>query len=405
MTKTETGYIQALDTILDTISPLGTRTIRLQDGVGSIAAEDVISKADAPSADASLMDGYAFDASCLPGGNDARTVRLAISGKAAAGQDKVGPLPAGAAMRVLTGARIPAGANTVVAEEDVQVAGNEILLPGPVGQGQHILDKGRDIRTGALIIKKGETLTPGLIGYLTTGGCREVRVYQRPRVAIIATGDELLLPGAPLTPGKLYASNMLALNSWCRHFGMAVSLEIAGDNRADIENHLQTAVNAHDVVLTSGGAWTGDRDLTAKCLSGLGWKKCFHRLRLGPGKAAGFGLLHQKPVFILPGGPPSNLVGFLTLALPGLMKLCGFKTPGLPRIPARTARAVQSRHDWTHAEFGQLETTAAGMVFHPILKKGSRLKSIAEAQALLLIPEGVSQIDKKEAVMAYDLRI
>ena len=405
MTASKTGYAKAFATTIEKIAPLATEPVSLQDCVGRVTAENVYSKVDAPSADSSLKDGYAINASHILDGQADQPVRLPLLGSSAAGQDIVTPIPAGTAMRILTGARIPSGADTVVAEEFVQVTGKDILLTPPIKKGQDILPKGNDIKTGDQIVKKGRLLTPGMIGYLTTGGCRQIKAYKQPKVAIIATGDEILLPGSPLTPGKLYASNILTVNGWCRHFGMTTSLEISKDNQTDLENCLQHAQQHHDAVITSGGAWTGDKDLTARTLGHLGWEKCFHRIRLGPGKAVGFGLLNQTPVFILPGGPPSNLVTFLTLALPGLLKLAGFKKPGLPQIPARLSQTVKSQEDWTHAEFGTLEKTESEFLFHPIPRRGSRLKSIATAQGLLLIPEGASTMKKDDAVLVYDLRL
>jgi len=143
-----------------------------------------------------------------------------------------------------------------------------------------------------------------------------------------------------------------------------------------------------DVMITSGGAWTGDRDLVTGVLEGLGWKEVFHRIRMGPGKAVGFGTLGQKPVFILPGGPPSNLMGFLQIALPGLMSLCGHANPGLPRIAARLASDLgEGEADWTDFFYGTLEANDGLPLFHP-MKKRSRLTSMAEAGAVTSIPEG-----------------
>jgi molybdopterin molybdotransferase len=141
-------------------------------------------------------------------------------------------------------------------------------------------------------------------------------------------------------------------------------------------------------MITSGGAWTGDRDMVSGVLEGLGWRKIFHRIRIGPGKAVGFGILDKKPVFILPGGPPSNLMGFLEIALPGIMALSGHKSFDLPRVNARLgSEIVDGKADWTDFFFGTLTYGDELAVFHP-MKKRSRLGSIAEADAIAAIPEG-----------------
>ncbi len=405
MTKTKIGYSDAYKTTIETIEAMGTESLLLSECVGHIAAENVTAKVNSPSADTSLKDGYALQAVSILKASAENPIVLNLFGNAAAGQDVVQPIKPGNTTRILTGAKIPEGSDTVVAEEFVSALGNKIRIAVPTIQGKNILPEGTDTRIGEELLKKGEILTPGIIGRLASGGCSKVSVFKKPKVAIIATGDEVLLPGQPLSRGKLYASNMLTLNSWCHHFGMTTTLDIVKDNQVDLEHCLQNAVETHDAIITSGGAWTGDKDLVARSFESLGWEKHYHRVRLGPGKAAGFGLLTQKPVFILPGGPPSNLVAFLMLALPGLLKLSGYQLPELPKIKVRLKQPIRSQNGWAHAEFGRLENSDSGMIFDPIGKSGSRLKSMADADALLLIPEGKSQLNKDESVFVYDLRI
>jgi len=221
-------------------------------------------------------------------------------------------------------------------------------------------------------------------------------------VAIIATGDEVILPGRSLKAGQVYASNLLTLNAWCRKYGLDTWLEVAKDNAQAIKACLKRGLETHDAVLTSGGAWSGDRDLMAMVLDELAWQKIYHRVRLGPGKAVGFGRLEQTPVFILPGGPPSNLVAFLQLALPGLMKLSGIRNFKLAQSPAILKETVKGQRSWTQAVFGCLTVENGIRYFRP--RKGiSRLKSIAAADSLLLIPEGVARIAAGENAMAQVL--
>jgi molybdopterin molybdotransferase len=218
-------------------------------------------------------------------------------------------------------------------------------------------------------------------------------------VAIIATGDEVILPGQRLTEGKLYASNLLTLNAWCIRYGMKTTLNIVGDDAKVIMEKLKQAAETHDAVLTSGGAWTGDRDLVAQMLKELNWHEVYHRVRIGPGKAIGFGLLYQKPVFILPGGPPSNLIAFLQLALPGLFRLAGHQQPQLPQKLVRLTETVMGHSDWTQFIFGRFEYKNGIEGFCPI-EKASRLKSIAEAEGIISIPEGTDHISAGSDVSA-----
>jgi molybdopterin molybdotransferase len=257
--------------------------------------------------------------------------------------------------------------------------------------GRNILPKGCDVSIDELVIPSGSRLSPGKIGILAAAGHDRISVVKKPRVAIIATGDEVLLPGQPLSEGKLYASNMFTLNAWCRRYGLETSLDIVGDDAKRISDKLNLASQTYDAVLTSGGAWSGDRDLVARMLDQLGWQKMYHRVRIGPGKAIGFGFLKNTPVFILPGGPPSNLMAFLQLALPGLLSLAGYSNLQLPHKPSKLAETVNGQSNWTQFIFGKFENRHGASYFRSI-RYNSRLKSMAEAEGVISIPEGTDQI-------------
>jgi len=398
MPKLYIGYPAALQKSLETIQPLPHIELPISECVGCIAAEDVFASVDSPSAETSLKDGYALRAEDIASFEGGRSKPLQVSGSVVAGQKDAGVLPRGTALRILTGARLPDGADTIVAEEFTQLSDGAVFITAPTEKGRNILSRGSDTVAGSLLMKTGQQMTPGLIGLLATGGCETICVVRKPHVAIIATGDEILLPGQPLPPGKLYASNLLTLNGWCRHFGFRTEMDIVGDDAEALRRRLALTVEEQDAVVTSGGAWSGDKDMMARVLDDLGWEKLYHRVRLGPGKAVGFGTLNGKPVFILPGGPPSNLVAFLVLALPGLLKLCGHLAPGLPEIPAFLDEPVRGQKDWTQAIFGGLKKHSDGLHFVPYTNIQSRLRRMAEAQALLLIPEGTSAFEAGAAV-------
>jgi molybdopterin molybdotransferase len=227
-----------------------------------------------------------------------------------------------------------------------------------------------------------------MVGLMAAAGHHEISVVRSPTVAIMATGDEVVAPGRPLREGQLYASNMTTLAGWCRRYGMEVQLRVVRDEADALLAVLQDLSGASDAIVTSGGAWTGDRDLVALVLERMGWKQVFHRIRIGPGKAVGFGLLNDRPVFILPGGPPSNLMGFLQIALPGLLKLAGHRKTGLPTVHVRLESDLTGRfEDWTQFIFGAMVKCDELPVFCS-LRNRSRLQSMAEAQAVVAIPEG-----------------
>jgi molybdopterin molybdotransferase len=220
---------------------------------------------------------------------------------------------------------------------------------------------------------------------------------------MLATGDEVVMPGKPLPEGKLYASNLATLNSWCRRFGMTVTMEQVADNSDLIKEKIVHAMDTNDALITSGGAWTGDRDLVVAMLEQLGWTQYFHRIRIGPGKAVGFGLLKGKPVFVLPGGPPSNLLAFLAIALPGLVKLGGGTGQALPTIQVKIGKKMAVRDkNWTQFIFGTLEEGEDYPVFMP-LDLGSRLRSMAVAQAVAAVPEGMDGMEPGQVTKVWNL--
>ena len=391
------GYREALELTLAQISSLNSINIPLYDCVNLHSASDVNALVDSPSVDTSLRDGYSVRSKDIASASPETPVKLEILDMAAAGVPSTATVQTGTVIRVLTGAKIPQGADAVVAEEFIKRENHYIFVTGQVEPSRNILKQGTDVGTGEVIVRSGDLLTPGRVGLLAAGGIAEVGVIPRPRVAIIATGDEIVLPGEPLPDGKLYASNLAALNAWCRRFHMETRLETVSDDEKRVSETLDRFTKENDAVLTSGGAWSGDRDLVARVLSELGWKKIYHRVRIGPGKAVGFGFLNETPVFILPGGPPSNLMAFIHLALPALCRLSGNDGTPLESKAVQLKEPVHGRvKNWTQFIFGQIDENN---LFAP-LRWPSRLKSMAEAHGVIAIPEGLDHYPAGEKVTA-----
>lgn len=385
------SYSEALKLTITHIDSLGVEEKPLINSVDYVTAENIYALVDSPSVFTSLKDGYAIRSEEISEATPENPVRLKLLGIAAAGALNLNGVQPSTTMRILTGARVPEGADTVVSEEFTYNAGEYVAVTNYAEPGQNILPKGCDVAIGELIISKGSRLSPGRIGILAAAGYERISVVKKPRVAIIATGDEVISPGQQMTEGKIYASNLFTLNAWCNRFGMKTTLSIVGDDAKVIREKLQQAIESHDAILTSGGAWTGDRDLVIQMLEKLDWQEVYHRVRIGPGKAIGFGLVNRTPIFVLPGGPPSNLIAFLKLALLGLLKLSGHQKPQLPFKLARLTETVRGQRDWTQFIFGRLEYKNGIDGFRP-LKKTSRLKSIADAEAIISIPEGIDHI-------------
>lgn len=396
------GYSRALALTLEHIQCLPPVRLPLEHCVDLAAARDLFSKADAPSGRISLKDGFAVRWADIRHTANDRPARLDVAGSTAAGEADTVTVRAGTAVRVLSGAVIPEGADTVVADEFAVDEKTHIRIDRPTAKNRNILASGSDVLTGERIASRGNRLTPGRIGLLTAGGFGAIPVIPRPRLALIATGTEIVPPGRDLPEGKVFASNLMALRSWCTKFGMPTQQAFVADDAAAIGEQLMLAADRADVIVTSGGAWTSKRDWMARVLDRLGWRKVYHRVRMGPGKAVGFGLLETKPVFILPGGPPSNLLAFLQLALPGLFRMAGMDEPPLRMLSTKLAVTVSGQIDWTQFIFGRIVRDNRQEGFVP-LKSKSRLKDMAEARAVLAIPEGIERMDAGSRVSVTSL--
>ena len=323
MTEYDIGFNEAAGLSMQKVNVLGSETVSIMTASGRIAAEDIYAGVDSPSVDASLKDGYAVISSDLSEAAPDAPVRLDVTGRIAAGDEAQKRVMSGKTIRVLTGAPVPAGADAVLAEEFAKTGQDYIHAGKGAEKGRNILPQGSDVRKGEMLIKAGHQLTPPVISLLVAGGVSRACVFRRPAVGLLATGSEVLLPGSPMESGKLFASNAALQNAWLSSFGMETDIKQAGDRHGEISHKVNELSLTSDVLITSGGTWKGDRDLIIKVLTGLGADIVFHRVRMGPGKAVGLAVFRGKPVFCLPGGPTSNEIAFLMIALPAILKMAG----------------------------------------------------------------------------------
>lgn len=391
------SYNEAYQLTLEHVQVLGAEDVALVSTVDRITAGDLIGRVDSPSTDVSLKDGYAVHSNDIAMARDDAPVSLRLIGAVAAGGLWQGQIGSGEAVRILSGAPIPDGIDAVISEEFTQLSGDMLLVTNDAHPGRNILTRGSDVCGGELLVEKGVRLNAPTVGLLAAAGFQSIPVVRLPRVAILATGDEVVAPGEPLQPGKLYASNLVTLAAWCVDYGFAVETFVVQDDEALIREKLLTCLQDYDTVLTSGGAWSGERDLVVHLLDKLGWEKIYHRVRIGPGKAVAFGMFDRKLVFCLPGGPPSNHMAFLQLALPGLQKMSGVQEAGLPVRLMSMAESVSGQSDWTQFVHGRLEETSDLPLFYP-LNPPSRLQMMSAADAIVKIPEGKMLIDQGEVV-------
>jgi molybdopterin molybdotransferase len=320
-------------TILEYIQPLETEKVSLFQALNRVTPEDHISPWDIPPADNSAMDGYAFSHAALTGDP------LRVTGFMPAGRVVDTPVRPGEAVKIMTGAPLTPGCDTVAPFEEVACEGESIRLTAPVKAGQHLRRRGEDVRRGDLVIPSGSLLRPQEIGMLSGMGRTSLSVYRRARVAILATGDELLEPGSPPAPGKIINSNSYSLASQVLDAGGEPHLlGIAPDNLTETCLKIRAGLNA-DIIVITGGVSVGDRDFVKPAIEELGGSITFWKVNMKPGKPLAFAMLQGKPLFALPGNPVSTMVSFELFVRPSLLKAMGHR-----RIFRPVVRALLKEH-------------------------------------------------------------
>jgi molybdopterin molybdotransferase len=391
------GFDAALNLALRNISPLGSETLPTSDIVGRVCAEDVVAEIDYPSSDSSLKDGYAVLSQDVAQAGASNPIVLEVAGLVGAGDQCVVSVTQGTTVRVLSGAPIPKGADAVLAEEFAEVETGQIKALACAEPGRNILFKGSEISRGAVLVSAGHVFSPARVSLVVAGGLHRVSVFRRPIVGLLATGNEVLLPGAPPETGKLFASNLALQEAWLRSRSIKTIVRRAGDSFDDLTAAIDSMLSECDVLITSGGAWKGDRDLVVKALDWLGWDKMFHRVRVGPGKAVGMGFFRTKPVFCLPGGPPSNEVAFLLIAFPAVLRMAGYTGSPFLHLSGVLEKAVGGQKEWTQVIHCRVEKRGCSIHLIP-LERTQRLSSMARADGLVLVREGVESIPAAETV-------
>jgi molybdopterin molybdotransferase len=395
--KKNIGFKEALELTLSHVTRGETEILRLERLEGRVLAEDAAARVDCPSVSTSRKDGYAVIADDLAEAGEQNPVTLEVIGHLSAGDRRELKINRGQTVRVTTGAPLPERAQAVLSEEFCRLEAGKIVAFNTAEAGRNINRQGSDFQKGQIVAAKDTLLHPALVGLLAAAGFHAAAVYRYPRVAIIATGDEVIAPGTPLRRGQLYASNMVTLCAWLSRLGMSYIAELVDDKFEDILSAVEKHRGDVDFFLTSGGAWGSERDLILEVVNALNWQGIYHRVRMGPGKPVAFGLLDACPFFCLPGGPPSNEIAFLQLALPALLKMCGRQPSPFPTASAGLAQTVSGKKDWTDFIHARLEKHPDGLRVHPARLK-SALLSMAQKEAIIIIPEDREEITAGEII-------
>jgi molybdopterin molybdotransferase len=402
---------RALAHILARVPRMPDERVPLLDAVGRVLAEDVRSRVAHPAWDNSAMDGFAVRSADIRGAAPDRPVRLRVIEDVPAGAFPARRVEPGTAVKVMTGAPVPEGADGVVRLEHTRPGDgpDTVLVVDDADAGRNIRRRGEDIVPGQVVARAGTRLRPAEVGVLASVGAAEVPVACRPRVALLATGDELADPAELddlLAGRKIANSNSYALAAACRVAGaVPVWLGIARDRRDELRAHLERARDA-DVVVTTAGVAVGEHDLVQDALEELGYRAEFWRVRIRPGSPLAFGLWEGRPVFALPGNPVSALVTFEVFVRPALDRMQGIADAARPRIRVRLAEPVRTKRGLLHFLRCRLEPHPDGVPRARLTgPQGSGiLTSMAAADALLLVPEEVDALEAGAEAEAIPLR-
>lgn len=388
---------EALRIILGSTRLLGSETVGLTDSLGRVSAEDVFSGSDIPPLNNSAMDGYAVKSADTRGASPQTPRTLNIIEELKAGMISSRQIKDGEAIKLMTGVPIPGGADAVIMVEDTERSETraKVKVFKEVEEGENIRMAGEDIKKGEPVIQKGTLLKPAHMGILAALGIPQIKVTKRPKVAILATGDELCDVGKKLTPGKIYTSNTWTLYAQVLSCGgIPHNKGIAKDNTEEIEKKIKSGLSC-DLIVTSGGVSMGDYDLIRDVLGKMGAEIKFWKVAMRPGKPVLFGVLEGKPVFGLPGNPVSSMIGFEMFVRPAILRMLGQNDDMRHEVEAILEEDIKKKRGLrfflralTRWENGEYRTKTTG-------PQGSAiLKSMMLANSLIILPEDEEYIKR-----------
>ena len=400
------GVDEALAKVLEGVKPLPAERVGLDDALDRVLVEPVRARENVPPFPNSAMDGYAVRYEDVANASKESPVRLKVMGSVAAGYAPELSVEPGTAIRIMTGAPIPPGADTVVRFESTDEPEREkgsaleyVSVLVPPRKGDNVRESGEDVKAGEIVLDTGTLLRPQEIGLLASIGVTSVQVRRKPKVAILSTGDELLPPDSEISPGKIRDANSYSLAALVRKYGgEPIMLGIARDTEEDIRSRLRKGVEAGaDLFLTSAGVSKGDYDVVKGVLNAEG-KISFWMVRMKPGQPLAFGYVYGIPLLGLPGNPVSSIVSFEQFGRPMLLKMEGRSCLRKPTIQAVTAERFKNSGRRNYVRV-LVERKGDCYVVRKAGPQGSGvLQTLSKANGLMIIPEGVMKIEAGEAV-------
>jgi molybdopterin molybdotransferase len=400
---------EALHVVLDSVAPLGVERVSITAALGRVIAEEIRSPRDIPGFDNSAMDGYAVRAADVVAATERTPVRLKVLETVAAGMMPTQTVGPATAARTMTGAPVAAGADAIIPVERTREADGMVEILVSAAPGAFVRPRGEDLRQAELVIEAGKALSAADIGMLASLNRAMVDVFRRPRVAVVATGDELVdvdqVPsGAQVVNSSAYA--LAAAIADCG--GEAVRLKVARDRPAEVRARLAEAL-AFDVVLSTGGVSVGQFDHVKQVLDELGLRQLFHGVAQKPGRPLKFGTIGGKPVFGLPGNPVSTMVCFFLYVRPALLRMSNQAQLGLPRVSVRCATEIRLAQGLTEFVRVTLERRDGEVFATPTGNQSSGvLSSLSRADGLLIGPTAATLLkpgDQATVLMLYPVAV
>ncbi len=384
--------------ILDALSPIaGRERVSVRTALGRVLAEDIIAPYNVPAHDNSAMDGYAVRAADLAPGGD---TPLVVVGTAYAGRPFSGITGAGQAVRIMTGATIPQGADTIVVQELARREHDTVYIPAGQKPGQNLRHAGEDLAEGGVALAAGTRCGPAELGLIASLGIAEVCVRRRLRVAILSTGDEIASIGQALGPGQVYDSNRYTLYGTLSRLDCELlDLGVIPDRPEALEAAFREAAEAADVIITSGGVSVGEADFIRDMMSRLG-EVSFWKLAIKPGRPMAFGRIGNAVLFGLPGNPVAVMVTFYQFVQDALLKLMGVSPlPPADRFPARADFAMRKQAGRVEYLRGRLQRGADGLSVRLAGTQGSGvLRSMSEADCFVVLPADCTGVQPGDTV-------
>jgi len=385
------------------LSPVSAQeSLPLRSALGRVLAEDILSPCNVPNHDNSAMDGYALNGLDLPGGG---TATLVVVGTAFAGKSFDGPVGRGECVRIMTGAVMPAGCDTVIMQEHARVDGKQVTIAPGTKPGQNRRLAGEDLKLGQVVLPAGHLVRPADLGLIASLGVGEVRAYRKLRVAFFSTGDELASIGAALKPGEVYDSNRYTLYGMLMRLGVEIiDMGVVRDDPLLLENALVEAAQSADVIMTSGGVSVGEADYMKELLNKLG-QVVFWKVAMKPGRPLAYGKIGNAHYFGLPGNPVSVMVTFYQFVRDALLVLMGQPEPAMvPMLSAICTDAIRKMPGRTEFQRGILSLKDGSWTVRPTGNQGSGiLRSMAEANCFIVLPDACGNVEPGNPVQVQIL--